>query len=227
MQDMQAVFDLIIKNIQDQKSAFIDFQNKEKPVLAHKVVVDLGKTLEEPLLVNFSFRSVYAVTASDPSAIAYLKPITKEDLQTEIAFSIKDSWSVDHQLSKAYLSWPVQPGKTMTFLFFPTSEFKSGSQLSVNSGGFSLSDGSSFTLTNLALPQLAATQLVANNFNRKIATIKNETVGSIFVGPATVTDNGANRGIEITPSETFQWRNTAALYAYGLASGNVQILEET
>lgn len=227
--DIAAVYDLIIRDLEDKKSAVIDFQNKNKPVVAHRVVVplDVARAENDPLLVNFSFRSVYVQTATDPAALIFLKPVTKEDLQPAIEFNIKDSWSVDHQISKAHLHWPAQPGKTITLMFFPQSEFKSGSQLSVNSGGFTLNDGSAFTVTNLALPQLLATQIVPSNFNRKVATIKNETVGSIFIGASNVTDAGATRGIEITPTETFQWRNTSALYAYGLAAGNVQILEET
>lgn len=227
--DQDTVFDLIIRDLQDKKSAIIDYQNKNKPVVAHKITVDLGTARAEndPMVVNFSFRSVYVQTATDPAALIYLKPVTKEDLQPAIEFNIKDSWSVDHQISKAFLHWPAQVGKTVTLMFFPQSEFRSGSQLSVNSGGFTLNDGSAFTLTNLALPQVAATQLVASNFNRKVATIKNETVGSIFIGANNVTDGGATKGFEITPTETFQWRNTSALYAYGIAAGNVQILEET
>lgn len=226
--DLNAVFDLLIREIQDKKSAIIDFQNKTKPVVGHKVVVDLGKTILEndPMLVNFSFRSVFVESASDTTCEVYLKPITKEDLQPAIRFTLKDSWSVDHQISKAYLHWPIQTGKKITLVFFPNSEFKSGSQLSVNSGGVSLSDGASFTITNPTFAAATVVQILATNINRKVSTVTNKSSGSLWIGDGAVSPTGVNRGREIFAGETFEWRNSSLLYGYFAVAGDLNIMEE-
>lgn len=197
---------------------------RPQTVIRVKLDLSVARSILSPLLISCQFKSVYVETASDVYGIAYLKPNTQEDQQEAFALSLKDSWAVDHPVSKGYLHWPAQAGKTMEILFFTDSQFRSGSQISVTGGGVSIVEGSSFTQSALTFVAATALQIFAVNSSRKIGNFQNKTGGSVWVGGASVTNTAAF--YEVLPGADFTWRNTAALYGYSFAGGTGHKTEE-
>lgn len=140
----------------------------------------------------------------------------------------KDAWGLGYPINACYIHWAAQSGKTITLQFFLNSDFRSGSQISQNSGGVSIVEGtsSSFASTTLSAATAAALGLGALS-TRNVATYYNDTGAVLFVGSdATVTNAGATKGIPVQPGDSIVWKNTAALYGYSVAGGVVEYLEE-
>lgn len=229
MSQSDSVFDFLITELQNKKSAFLNFSQKDRPVQGHRIVIDLGEsyTKDRPMEINTSFRSIFIESATDVNSEVFLRPITKEESQPIITFHARDSWAIDYQIPKCFLHWDVQPGKTMTLVFFPDSEFRSGSQISVNSGGVSLNDGASLIHNDvITLPATTPTLIAPVNFARKVSNIQNDTGGELFVGGSTVSDSGLKKGIGYPHGAVITWRNTSALYAYSVSGGAVIRLDE-
>ncbi len=213
--DKSQLFDLVVQDLQDKKAAFLNFAQKEKPTIGHRAVIDLGLDIDEnaPYVVNFPFRSVFVEQATDAGCIILLKPNTKESIQPPFRMGLRDSWAMDYNIEKCYLHWPKQIGKKMELVFFTDAEFRSGSQISVTSGGIAVSEGISFTDSMVTLPHNVATLVLPVNSLRVKSVIQNIGPQSIWVGAVNVGYSGATRGYELGAGATFEWKNTSALYA--------------
>lgn len=201
----------------------------QKPFEVQSETIDLStaKPDSDPKRIGFPFRSIYVADASDVYATLNMRPNSRDTIQSAIPFKKNDSWSKDLPIAEAYLSWPAQPGKWITILYFVSSEFKSGSQISVTGGGVSLVDGSAVTgPTQVVLPPATATIVAPVSSTRKKASIQNKTGASIYIGGSTVTATGTTEGIEIPNGAIISWQNTGALYAYSVAGGNVARIDE-
>lgn len=209
-------------------TAFLERANREKITQGFRVTLDLNtaRDINDPKIIDFPFRSVFVEQASDPSCNFFLKPSNREDMQRAFRMGLKDSWSLPYQIPRCFLHWDQQIGKKIELVFFADSEFRSGSQISVTSGGVAIVDGSSFTVSNQSVPATTVTQVLAADFGRKVATIQNNTGNKIYFGNSSVSNTGANRGREIEIGGIFTFRNTSELYVYQLAAGSLNIIQE-
>lgn len=218
------VYDNIIKDLQAKKAASLGDIQKNRPVIGHRVEVDLGKTLPEPLLVNFPFQSVMVMTSTDTSCSVNVQPVSKEDTQPAFTMTTRDSWYIPYQIPRAYLTWPVQPGKKMVLMFFADSEFRSGQQISTTSGGLSISDGSTMTTAPQVPVGTTVTKILSADMNRKVANLYNAGTQTVWLGDATVT---TGNGIPFLAGESRAVRNSGELYGISSVAGqNINIMIE-
>lgn len=180
-----------------------------------------------PLRIGFPFKSVFVREATDGTVKVKIRPTTQDSYQSGVNLKLNDSLILQRQVSEAFISWDAQSGKTIELVFFVSSEFKSGSQVSQNAGGVSISDGTAFTTARTALTAATATSVLASDSTRKKGTIQNTTGASIWVGDSTVTNSGATMGLEIPTGGVFYWSNTAALYAYSVLASTVTVMSES
>lgn len=221
--------DIILKEHDASKSAFLSRANSEKTVQGHRVVLNLSvaRDINNPFEVLFPFRSVFVEQASDANTFFYLKPSNREDMQKPFRMGLKDSWGLPYQLPKCYLHWDAQVGKSVELVFFADGEFRSGSQISVTSGGVSITEGSTVTgPTQVILAAGVAAIIAPQLLTRKIATIQNKSGGDLFIGAASVTATGATEGIKVSNGNVIEWRNTGAIYGFSVSGGNIHRIEE-
>lgn len=221
--------DIILKEHEAQAQAFLKRANVEKTVQGHRVTLNLNsaRDINNPMEILFPFKSVFVEQASDANTFFYLKPSNREDMQKSFRMGLKDSWALPYQIPKCFLHWDAQPGKTAELVFFADAEFRSGSQISVTSGGVSISDGSTVTGPTQAVLTAATAGIIAPQLlTRKVAIIQNKTGSDLYIGGAAVTGSGATEGIKIAPDAIIEHRNTGALYGFSIGGGNVHRLEE-
>lgn len=190
--------------------------------------LDTARTEENPYRIGFPFKAVYVQSATDTSTVIKFKPQTKDTFQSAVELGRKDVLNFEYPLSEAFLHWDAQTNKSVTLIFFVDAEFKSGSQISQNSGGVSINDGSTVSApTQVTLSATTAAIICPANSDRKVATIENATGADLYIGgDNTITNSGATRGIKIANGEKIVYRNTAALYGYSVAGGDVHYIEE-
>lgn len=224
-----SLMQMFVKEFIDRKTGMLQWVKSEKPVQGYKVPIDLTSARSEtdPLVVSYAFRSVFMAIASDPSVRIFLKPVSKASDHNAFPMNLRDSFALDYQVPECFIHWDAQPGKTLELMFFADGEFRSGSQLSVSSGGVSINEGTSISLAAPVTLTAAAAAIIAPVLlTRKVATIENKTGASLFVGDATVTNAGATEGIIVPPGGIIKWKNTGALYGYSVAGGKVSRAEE-
>lgn len=207
--------------------------NTQKPFGVQAITIPLttARLETDPYVLNFPFRTLYVQSATDTGVNVNVRFQTRDQYQSAINMKRNDVFVADYPQSSVNLYWDAQSGKSITLVFFIDAEFRSGSLISVTSGGVSVSNGDSITQSNPALTAATATLVCAASTTRKQARLQNtDPANSIWLGPSTVTDSGtvATRGFELAPGEIFVWQNAAALYAYSVAGGNglIHVSEE-
>jgi hypothetical protein len=140
---------------------------------------------------------------------------------------LNDVFNSDQPVASSNFYWSAQSGKSITLVFFTSATFSSGSQIVSFSGGVNIADGSAFAQSQLALTAATATQIFAASATRKVGTFQNTSGASVWVGNSTTTSSGSTIGIEVRAGDSFQWRNSAALYGYSVAGGNISVIEES
>lgn len=220
---------LILKSADLVKRARIFEGTTQKPFGVQTITLDLTTAVlsTNPYKIRFPFRSLFVRDATDVYVSVNLQPQSQDSYQSSFAMTKNDGWVADYPVTEAYLYWSAQSGKTITLVFFTDSAFKSGSQISVTGGGVSIVEGSAITgPIRVALSAATAAIIAPALSTRKVAVIQNKTGASLYVGDSTVTASGATEGIEIPDDGIIYWRNTAGLYGYSTAGGNVHRLEE-
>lgn len=220
---------LILQNADLIDRARIAEGGWDRPPLVQILPLDLSTARLEtdPFRLGFPFKSIFFQDATDVYVEVSIKLGSRDSQQSSFNMKQNDSFYNSFPISEAYLHWEAQPGKTCTLVIFTQSEFKSGSQISVTGGGVSIVDGSSITgpsSVNLAAATAAA--VAPADPLRKKATLQNFTGSDIWIGDSTVTNAGATQGIKIPADGIFYLQNTAALYAYSVAGGRVNRIEE-
>lgn len=226
----QETIALILQAATQLSAAQIAKAKTNPPFGIQKIVLDLttAKRTDDPYKIAFPFRSFYVADATDNAVTIDLQPNIRDDYQSSIPIKKNDSWTSSEAIGSAYLSWSAQSAKSITIVFFVDSEFKSGSQISVNSGGISINEGTAVanTITTL-VAAAAAVAVLPQSSTRFVGTIQNKSGASIWLGPAGVTATGATEGFELQAGGLFIWKNTAALYAFSAAGGRVLSLVES
>lgn len=177
--------------------------------------------------ISSAFKTLYVSDATDTSTYIYFLPMTNDSLQSPLKLKLGDALNFEKQVPGGYIYWDAQSGKTIELTLFYSGDFRSGSIRSVNAGGVTINFGSSISTAQVALAAASATQIFASDTSRKSATIQNTSGASIWVGPSTVTNSGANIGLEVAPGASLEFQNTAALYAYSVAGGNIMYIKES
>lgn len=220
----------LVERSEELDLAYLGQNKNERPQTIQKMTFDLSvaRPRESAVKALYPFRSLSVESATDPATNIFILPNTDDDQQSFFVAKQNDSWTVERKVSKALLFWDAQPGKKITINFFADSEFRSGSQLSVSSGGVSITEGTSAS-GPLSVTLLAATAAIIApvNLSRKVATIENKTGGDIFIaGDNTVTASGVTEGLRVPPGAKIIWKNSGALYGFSVFGGSVARVEE-
>ena len=115
----------------------------------------------------------------------------------------------------------------VTLFVFTSSEFRSGSQVSLTAGGVSVSEGSSVNgpyAVNLSAGVAAA--IAPQNLFRKVSIIENKTGADLFIGSDNTVNATTNEGIKVPSGGIIEWRNTGELWGFSVGGGKVSRLEE-
>lgn len=224
------VSDAILKTADEIKLARVYEASTQKPYSVQIVTLKLdAATLPtNPYKIGFKFKSFFVVGATDSSVSVNLKVNSRDDLQSSFPIKINDSCDFDNMVAEAYIDWSAQATKTITIVFFTDAAFRSGSQLSISSGGVSIFDGSTISGPfRIAVPAVTATIIIAQNTSRKVATLQNKTGALLYIGgPFVGAVGSANEGIAFPDQSIIKWNNTGALYGWSVAGGNVSYIEE-
>lgn len=197
------------------------------------LVVTLNLTTERtegnPFRIPFPFKTVFARdTSGDTSANVDLMLHSNDAAAyaNRVNLKLNDSFSLPTVVAEGYLTWSAQSGKTITLYFAIEGEFRSGQQLSLTAGGTSITDGSTFSVAAATLAAATAGAIVAQDTSRKAATFVNESGADLWIGGASVSNTGANKGVLVAAGEKVVWRNTAALYGYSVAGTTLTVMSE-
>lgn len=170
--------------------------------------------------INFAFRSVYVVSATDSNVEIQLKPNTDDSIQGSIPLRLNSGIKFPRSLAKAKIWWSAQSGKTMTLIFFTSGEFSSGRLNLINSGGINLNYGDTVTTNTAATAAAAATSILAADTARKMAIVYNFDTQAIYLGGSTVTtESGTKPGIRLVPGASYEWLSSAAIYCIADVAG--------
>lgn len=203
--------------------------NTQRPFAVQVVTLDLTNAVLEtnPYKINFPFKTIYIQAATDATTTLSMKVQTQDSYQGAIPLKLNDVFRAEYPQSSANFFWSAQSGKSITMILFVDADFQSGSLISTLQGSISIGYGTSNALSQITLGVATATIICAALGTRKKATFQNNTGAAIWIGPSTVTNAAATKGIELSPGAAYEWLNTSALYGYSVAGGNVTLLEET
>ena len=224
------VSDAILNMSEELKKASIFEASTQRPFSVQTITLalDTAKLATDPLRIGFPFRSFFVADATDTSVSLTMKVNARDEIQSGFPFKKNDSWTSSIPVSEAYIYWSAQSGKTATIVFFTDAEFKSGSQIAVQSGGVTISEGSSTTAIARVTLAAATAGIIAPADSLRIVTIiQNKTGADLYVGgTSAVTNSGATEGIKIPADGIIYWKNTANLHGYSVAGGNVHYFTE-
>ncbi len=225
-----SLFKMYVQEFLDKKTALLSWVKDAKPVQGFKVPIDLSvaRSENDPLVVSYAFKSVFMPVASDPSVVLKFKPVSKDADHTAFPMNLRDSFALDYQVPQAFIHWDAQPGKTAELMFFADGEFRSGSQLSVSSGGVSITEGASASgPISVTLAANTAGIIAPQNFNRKAALLQNKTGADLFIAGDNTVNATTNEGLTVPNGGFFVWKNTAALWGFSVLGGKVTRIEES
>lgn len=208
----------LINSINKSQEASVRRFSDQRPRMAQRIVLDLSteKTAQDPFVVSNPFNGFYVETASDSNTNVKLSFGSLDSYSTEnyTTVKLKDQAFSPLEVKQAVLTWPAQSGKTLTIVFYLGIEYRSGSLVSVNSGGVTISEGSSLD-SNLLSGGVAlvsvlttATKILDASTTRNVALLYFDA--DVWVGDASVAVG--TRG-EYVPMGSYKFMNTAALYA--------------
>jgi len=180
--------------------------------------IDLSTAPTNPVLVNFPFKSVYVASASDSSALVSMRPFSDSENNDYAPLRLKDSVGWDYSISRCFLTWTAQAGKTMTLVFFTDAKFTSGSfntQVTSSLDGTSINDFSSVTVT-----ADGTAKLIDSTHN--VIEVFNEGPGDLWVGGSGVSAAaGAEKGYRLPAGYGKRYRNSGSLYYACLTAGTI------
>lgn len=199
------------------------FLSQKNPFTVQKLTItlDTARDPNNPYAVNLPHKSFYVQDATDVNVTIDVQLQSQDQINSPFTVRKNDVLTYEQLMPKVLFSWAAQAGKTITIVFFSDAEFKSGSQISVTGGGVVVNEGTSFTDARQTLVAATAAQVFAADSTRALGIIQNLTGAAIWVGASTVTSSGATIGLEVPVNGFFEWRNTAALYAYSVSGGDI------
>lgn len=230
LKKMQEVLDTMLT----KTASNIRYGSDVRPVSQYRLTLtstDLttARTSANPLRVNVPFTSYIVEAATDTNTNVYLAPSSDSivSLSNYKLIKLNDSAEYSRTQNDCFLYWPAQSGATMTIVFFVDVAFRPGSQISVTAGGVSITEGSAFSNSVITLAAATAGILCPSSTSRKVASFENETGADMWLGSSSVTNTGSTKGQVLHPGGRFSWKNSAPLYGYSVAGGDVVVMEET
>jgi len=209
---------LIVAEAKRIDEARVADQSSNRPFTAQAITFDLGTAVvrSAALRIGFPFKTLFIESASDVYANVNVLLGSNDTIQSPKNMKYNDAVEYDYPINQAYIYWDAQSGKTLTLIAFVDARFRSGQQISVTGGSVTVGTGSSFTMERVTLTAATATQIFASESTRKIATIKNNSGASVWLGGSSVSNTGANLGYELPTGASLEWRNTGSLYGYSV-----------
>ena len=213
----------ILSSLRDRRDAQLFINKTNTPFVTQKLVIPLSTARNEadPYSIRIPFRSFWIQDATDVNVTINIRLLTRDSYSGSFTVRKNDAYSHDDMCTEIHLDWAAQAAKTITVILFTQGEFRSGSQLSITGGGVYTSEGTSFTDGPVTIAAAAATIVFAQDSTRVLGKLQNILGTSIWVGDSAVTNAGASIGEEIPAGGSFEWKNTAALYAYNVAGGDI------
>ena len=197
----------------------LDVKDEPRESVVVRYLLDTAVSEFNPKFVGFNFRQAVIIDASDANATVSFKSSRDE---TNDAIPMKQNSrirSAKLYTKEANIYWEAQSGKWVDILYIVRGEFDSGRNLSINGGGVSLNDGSSFSNSLISLSAATATEIASSNLNRKVSYIQNHTGADLYYGDSSVTNS--NKYSKVAAGGMIEWRNTTTLYGYSVAGGDV------
>jgi len=219
----------LIQAFRDDLSAEIFESDVISPFRVQVYTLDLStaQSQDVPFQIGFPFKSVAVKNATGGTCSLYMKFDDNQSGVSWTPLNNNDVFRTNRMFSSGYLYWPAQSGVSVTLIVFTDIEYTSGAL--INSGTISVATPSTKTMVRTSVVATTATSILAVNTNRKRSKIQNLTSDIMAVGhnSSVTTVSGANLGIIVQPDETYTHDNTAALYVYCNAAGDVVTEEET
>lgn len=182
--------------------------------------LDTAKLSGDPFRVGFPFKSLYVISATDPSTTVNMRLGTRDSSEDSFPLSQESTFELPYPVKEAYIDWSAQAGKTITILFSIKGTFKSNKIASITSGGVLITEGTALTTQTGGTIPVVATQLFAQDSSRKLMVIQNQDSIDMWIGDAAVTtDTGTKPGIKIEAGGSYEWKSTAACYVIGKSVG--------
>lgn len=203
----------------------------------YSITQDLTTAVDEKaaIEINFPFKGFFiakiyttATGAIDTTSVVNIKLEKKVVGSDSLECNHNFSYDSDAVYSRAFLWFAASAGKTVKIQFYKYGYVRSGTLYGASNTTAVLP--SAFPLSNPVLAATTALSLAAANSLRKRLTIQNNDAASVWIGPSTVTNAGATRGIEILSGGYMEILNTAQIYGYsvlGFAAGGLTVVEET
>ena len=170
--------------------------------------------------IPFQFKSLRVESTSGSTVAIKLQigpnPVSGRDY---MILSVNDYVSFG-SLRDGYLFWDAQSGATAEIIFAIDAEMKPGKLVTAQAGNVIVGEGTAVSTAALQSVTTSAAALLASSTTRTVTLIQNKGSVSIFVGDSGVT---SSTGIEIQPGGSFEWRNSAALYAITASVTNASI----
>lgn len=199
-------------------AADLQVSRQDRPLDFQSLTLELTTAATEgnPFILEAPFRTMIVAEASDTSAYINVAPHSRGRSANQNAFKLDIGAKIKSGIvvSQAFLTWPAQSGKTVKIYLSLDSEFDLGKTYSVNAGGVSISEGSSFNPDKLGAGAAAsvsvgttATQILPADSTRLVATLQADA--DLWIGNSGVT---AGTGIFVPGGSTMKLKNTAAIY---------------
>lgn len=201
--------------------------NNYSDIQVYTIPLDTAKTFADPFIIGYAFKTLWLKNATDNTTEVSVRFNDKDRVNSEVPLRNNDVVESESLFGSAYLSWSAQPGKTITLIVGVRTSFKSGAL--INSGTLNLAVPATATgPTRVTLAAATAAVVVAADPATKNAIVQNHTGAPAWYGPSSsVSNTGANQGIEVPDKGILLWSNQTALYGYSVAGGDVTIVKET
>lgn len=199
---------------------------QQAPVRYITLALDTAVLAGAPRELGCTMQSLVVLGTTDPTVSVNIRLSTQDTSNDSFPLKNNAQIKLPFPVSKVFLDWPAQPGKTISFLVMTIGEFSTNQLVSSLAAQVTTYTGSTVTQSAVVLAAATATILFPLDTTRKSGTWRNESGADVWVGNISVSNTGANRGLHVLNGDLFSWTNTAALYAYSVAGSTETILVE-
>lgn len=209
-----------VREVQVPQAADARYASDTNPFQMQRIVIDLttARLEGDPYKLNFPVLSMHVESATDSGSNIRVSLNSDSSLQIQNykKMILNDAMELDHATNGLFLTWPAQSGKSLTLIVFVGVRFRSGSQLSITAGGVSITEGDTFTDSNVVVAA-TATQLAASSSTRKVLFVQNQSGQPMYIGDSTVT---TTKGALLAVGGSLEWKSAAACYAIAASAGD-------
>ena len=205
----------VIKDFLLKQSAAIRYSSDANPFSMQRIVLDLttARVEGDPFRIGFPITGLHveSATSSSTKVKMSLNAPTIDQIRNYKEIKLNDVMQFDKPISGASITWAAQSGQTMTIVVFVDVKFASGSQVSVTSGGVSITEGDAWSHdAAIACNGSTATELLNANTNRKLGVIQNDSAYKLYLGSTSAVTS--TTGLLVEPGQTFETRYTGDVW---------------